>query len=246
MKIFITGGTSGIGLALAEMYLNEGHHVGICGRNLDKVPSKLRNIHRYLKCYQVDVTDREGLHDAVCEFAKGHLDLMVANAGISGRKKSPLVDFAHARKIISTNVNGVLNAFEVAQKLMIPQKKGHLAAISSIAGMAGLPRSGAYCASKAAVIKLCESMCIDLAPLGIHISVILPGFVKTPLTRTNNYPMPWIMTSKKAAKKIKSALASKKKIIIFPWQMKIIMCCMEIMPRRLYRFLARFNVFKDD
>ena len=247
MKIFITGGTTGIGWSLAKAYLEEAHTVGICGRHLDKVPQEARKggeeagaYGDRLKCYEVDVRDREKLQKTIREFAQGDIDMVVANAGISGYTKSPSVDFDLARKTMDINLGGVMHAFEVAQELMVPKKRGHMVAVASVAGMVGLPRAGAYCASKAAVLKLCESMAIDLAPYGISVSAIAPGFVNTPLNRNGNIPfMPWIMPADKAAKKIKHSLERKRRLFTFPWQMKMAICVLEKMPRGLYHHLAR-------
>ena len=243
MKIFITGGTSGVGKALAEAYLKEGHKVAICGRDSSRIKDDELMSYRNLQYFQVDVCHKKELHDAICEFARGELDLLIASAGISAPKDSPLVDFSRGREIIQTNVTGLFNAFEMAQQLMVPKKRGHLVAISSVAALAGLPRTGPYCASKAAVLRLCETMALDLASFGIDVSVVLPGFVKTPLTDKNLHPMPWMMTPTKAAFIIKKGLSLKKKVIIFPWQMRIIMCFLEKIPRSLYRFLMGFNRF---
>lgn len=243
MKIFITGGTSGIGKALAEAYLKEGHTVAVCGRDVSRIKRDKTTFYDNLQCFEVNVCDKEKLDDAICEFARGELDLLIANAGISGPKDSPLVDFSRGRDMILTNVVGVFNAFETAQRLMIPRKRGHLVAISSVAALAGLPRTGPYCASKAAVLRLCETMSMDLAPLGVDVSVVLPGFVETPLTAGNLHPMPWIMSAEHAAAVIKKAVASKKKTIVFPWQMKFVMCFLEKIPRPFYRYLMRYNKF---
>jgi len=237
VNIFITGGTTGIGLSLAQLYLEEGHRVGICARNLEKFPSEIKNKYKLLKCYQVDVVNREELRAAILDFAQGNLDIIVANAGrsVGAKSKTPL--FSVANDIIDINVKGVLNTFEVALEIMIPQKRGHLVATASVAGFMGLPGAGAYSASKAAVLRLCESYSIDLKPIGINVSAIAPGFIDTPLTQQNNHKMPFLMSSEKAAKLIKRALEKKKVLYVFPRRMKIIVAILEKMPRSWYRKL---------
>ena len=243
MNIFITGGTTGIGLALAKLYLEEGHRVGVCARNLEKFPTEIRNKYKLLKCYQVDVVNRDELRAAVIDFSNGNLDMIIANAGRSVGVKSKTPQFSVACEIIDINVKGVLNTFEIALELMLPKKKGHLVATASVAGFVGLPGAGAYSASKAAVLKLCESYSLDLKNSGIDVTAIAPGFIDTPLTQKNNHKMPFLMSSEKAAKLIKVALEKKKVLYIFPLRMKIIVALLDKMPRSWYRALMGFKMF---
>lgn len=243
MNIFITGGTTGIGLALARLYLEEGHRVGICARNLEKFPLEIRNKYKLLKCYQVDVVNREELRSAIMDFSQGDLDIVIANAGRSVGAKSKTPQFSVANTIIDINVKGVLNTFEIALELMLPRKKGHLVATASVAGLVGLPGAGAYSASKAAVLKLCESYSIDLRRSGISVTAIAPGFIDTPLTQQNNHKMPFLMSAEKAAKLIKRAIEKKKPLYIFPFRMKLVMTILDKMPRSLYRALMSLKMF---
>ena len=237
VNIFITGGTTGIGLALAELYLKEGHRVGICGRNLSKFPSEIKNKYKQLRCYEVDVTNREELQKAIYDFAGNDLDMIIANAGRSVGSKSKIPKLGVSNEVIDINVKGVLNAFDIALSTMLPRKKGHLVATASVAGFVGLPGAAAYSASKAAVLKLCESYHIDLKRHGISVTAIAPGFVDTPLTKKNNHKMPFMMGVDRAAVLIKKAIAKKKALYIFPLPMKIVITLLDKMPRWLYRTL---------
>ena len=241
MNIFITGGTTGIGLALAKLYLEEGHRVGICARNLSKFPSEIRNKYKLLQCYEVDVTNREDLYKAITDFAPIELDMVIANAGRSVGVKSKTPQFSVANEIIDINVKGVLNTFDIALDIMLPRKKGHLVATASVAGFMGLPGAGAYSASKAAVLKLCESYSLDLRRHGINVSAIAPGFIDTPLTQKNNHKMPFLMSADKAARLIKRALEKKKVLYVFPFRMKIVVSILDKMPRSLYRMLMNLK-----
>lgn len=243
MNIFITGGTTGIGLALAKLYLEEGHRVGICARNLSRFPSEIRNKYKLLECYEVDVTKREDLFRAINEFAPKELDLIYANAGRSVGAKSKTPQFSVANEVIDINVKGVLNTFDVALEIMLPRKKGHLVATASVAGFMGLPGAGAYSASKAAVLKLCESYSLDLRRHGIYVSAIAPGFVDTPLTKQNNHKMPFLMSAEKAALLIKRAVEKKKVLYIFPFRMKLVVTLLDKMPRSLYRMIMNLKMF---
>ncbi len=243
MNIFITGGTTGIGFALAKLYLEEGHRVGICARNISKFPAEIKNKYKLLSCYEVDVTNREELYKAVNDFAPVELDMIVANAGRSVGAKSKTPQFSVANDIIDINVKGVLNTFDVALEIMLPRGKGHLVATASVAGFMGLPGAGAYSASKAAVLKLCESYSLDLRAQGIYVTAIAPGFVDTPLTQKNNHKMPFMMSAEKAARLIKKALEKKKVLYIFPLRMKIVVSLLDKMPRRMYRMLMGLRMF---
>lgn len=239
MKVFITGGTTGIGLAIARKYLDQGHIVGVCGRDPSKLDQSVKDQYANLKVYKVNVTDREELIKAVADFSDGELDLMLANAGRSVGSKTKEPDFEASRSVIEINVLGVLNTFEAALKVMLPNKKGHLAAIASVAGMVGLPGASSYSASKAAVLKLCESYSLDLRQFGIDVSCIAPGFIDTPLTKKNDHNMPWLMDVDVAADKIINAISKKKELFIFPWQMKTMIYFLDRMPRGMYRMIMR-------
>ena len=244
MKIFITGGTSGIGWALAEYYLNHGHQVGVCGRDLKKLPAVSKSfVGKYLECFEVDVTDREALKEAIESFAQGDLDLLIANAGISQGDKSSCPQFSVAREILRTNLDGFLNTFEIGFKIMKKKGRGQLVGVSSVAGMVGLPGAAAYCGSKSALLKMCESFSIDFKKFGIDVTTIAPGFIDTPLTKKNKHPMPFLMDSKKAAIKIAGAISKRKFLYIFPLRMKLLMVLLEKMPRSLYRFIMSFSRF---
>ena len=239
MKIFITGGTTGIGFGLAKEYLKAGYVVGVCGRDLSKLDKEFA---QKIKSYQVDVLNLEELKKAVDDFSGGKLDIMIANAGVAEGKTPNIPDFNATREIFTINTLGVINAFEAGMNNMLPNKSGHLVGVASIAGMVGLPWSGAYSASKAAVLTLCESYSVSFKKYGVNVTAIAPGFIDTPLTRRNRFKMPFLMPLEKASIKIKRALDRKKPLFIFPWQMKILMTILEIMPRRLYRFLMGLNL----
>ena len=242
LNIFITGGSSGIGLALAEVYIKAGHNVGICGRDAQKFEAfkEFKNV----KCYQADVVDREEIISAINQFNSDFgLDIIIASAGLSFEKKTQIPNFEVSRKIIDVNLNGVLNTFEGALDIMLKKKSGHLVAISSVSALCGFPGVSAYSAAKSAVAKLCEGYGLDLAEFGIDVTCIAPGFVDTPLTRKNHHSMPFIMDADKAAKLIIRAIEKKKPYYIFPWFFGRVLTFLSIIPRPLYRFLMKFYNF---
>jgi short-subunit dehydrogenase len=243
VNIFITGGTTGIGLALAKLYLEEGNRVGICGRNLAKFPSEIKNKYKELHCYELDVVNYEELSKAVRDFAGDDLDIMIANAGRSVGVKTTIPTYSASVDVFDTNVKGVLNAFDVALSTMLKKNKGHLVATASVAGFVGLPGAAAYSASKAAVLKLCESYNIDLKSKGISVTALAPGFVDTPLTQKNNHRMPFLMNADDSAALIKKAIEQKKALYVFPFKMKLVMMLLEKMPRAMYRKLMGLKIF---
>lgn len=238
MRVFITGGTSGLGLALARLYHREGHQVGMCGRDFSKISEQERE---QFFCVEADVRDREKLQKGMLEFEqqKGELDLVIASAGRSVGHKTRDQNFDLSREIIEINVIGVMNTFEGALKLMLPRGRGHLVAISSVAGFVGLPGAGAYSASKAAVTTYCESMALDLRDRGIDVTTLCPGFVDTPLTRKNNHAMPFLIDAESAARLMKKAIDQKKVLYLYPWPMKWVILFLSRIPRGLYRWLMR-------
>lgn len=235
-NIFITGGTSGLGLELAQLYLNEGHRVATC--SFESPDDVQDNLPAGLKYYQADVTQKEPLAQAIRDFTKnqGSLDLVVANAGIS-MPKTAIPDFDRGRKVIEINVIGVLNTFEPAIEIMKEQNKGQLVALGSIAGLNGLPGTAIYSASKAAVLKLCEAFAIDLKAYGIHVTALAPGFISTPLTEHNKHKMPFLMTPEQAVAVIKEAIDTQKTFKVFPFPLSFVANILHRLPRRVYRMI---------
>lgn len=242
--VFITGGTTGIGMELAKIYLSQGWKVGVCGRDPVKFEENFSTQRDNLSFYQVDVSDREALKNAILEFSSPiGLDLLIANAGIGFRRKTKVPDFEWSYKMVHVNLLGVMYSFEAALNVMIPRGKGQLVAISSIAGYNGLPGVSAYSATKSAVLKYCESLHIDLRQFGIHVTSICPGFVETPLTATNRHSMPFLMKAPKAARLIVKAIKKKKMVYAFPFFFSTLVRLLGILPRTWYRFVISRRAF---
>lgn len=234
--VFITGGTTGIGMELAKLYLQKGWKVGVCGRDKQKFIENFEIEKDSVSFYQVDVANREELKAAIADFSKTiGLDLLIANAGIGYKFKTKVPDFEWSYKMVHVNLLGVMYAFEAALDVMIPRGQGQLVAISSIAGYNGLPGVSAYSATKAAVLRLCESLHLDLRQFNISVTAICPGFVETPLTSTNQHPMPFLMKAPKAAQLIARAIEKKKMVYAFPFFFATIVRILGILPRTWYR-----------
>ncbi len=242
-SVFITGGTSGIGAEIAKVYLQDGYRVAVCGRDKEKFDKYLGE-RENLEFIQLDIKNREQTIKAISDFSVGHsLDIVYANAGRSVGPKKIIPDFSNYHDVIDINLTGVLNTIEPAFNIMRKQGYGHIVAVSSVAGFIGLPGSSAYSASKAGVIKMCETFAIDWKKFNIDVSCVCPGFIKTPLTDKNDHSMPFIMPAEEAAIRIKKAMDKKKVFYAFPKRMFLITRLLEIMPRFLYRKILSIKIF---
>jgi len=190
------------------------------------------------------VTDRAACVRVIGDFGSSGLDLVIANAGISyGRPDTDnRIDHDMDRRILDTNLYGVLNTFEAALEVMLGARAGHLVAIASASGFAGFPQAPAYSASKAAVLTYCESLATRLRPEGIRVSAMVPGFVDTPLPRGVNPEfdrMPQVLTADEAAREVRRAIARGKELHVFPFTTALSSYLVARMPRRLFRLIFR-------
>ena len=220
--ILITGASSGIGAALARAYARPGAFLALAGRDrrrLDAVAAACRDGGARVTAEIVDVTDRAAMARWVGGTDDGHpLDLVIANAGTSAGTGTggQGEDEEQTRALFAVNVGGVLNTVLPVIPRMRARKHGQIAVMSSVAGFRGLPGAPAYSASKAAVKAYGEALRGWLAADGVRVSVICPGFVKTPMTAGNRYPMPFLMQADRAAAVIRRGLARDKARIAFP------------------------------
>lgn len=234
-RIFITGVSSGLGLALAQRYMTEGATVGGCGiepiQDFD-CPSKLHY-------HQADVRNREVMRHIITEFAKEQqgLDLLIAFAGIN-HPKTPLPDWDKAHAVMQINLLGLMHALEPAIEVMEKQGSGQLVGIGSLSGLVGLPGMASYGASKAATIAMLESLDVDLRPRGIAVTTVTPGFIDTPLTRNNPHKMPFLLKEADAVNRIYKAIESRKRYVSFPQPLSGVMELMRRLPRGMYRWIA--------
>jgi short-subunit dehydrogenase len=221
--ILITGASSGIGAALAEAYAAPGLRLSLQGRNeerLCRVAKAARESGAFVHAKAGDVVWREGMEGwlTLCD-RQQPLDLVIANAGISAGTGRQGESSDQARAIFEVNVAGVLNTVQPAIALMKQRGRGQIAIMSSLAGFRGFPGAPAYCASKAAVRVYGEALRFELAPQGIAVNVICPGFIKTPMTGVNKFKMPFLMSAERAAQIIKRGLDRDRARIAFPWPM---------------------------
>lgn len=242
LKVFITGASSGIGQALAQHYAKEGAIVGLAARRADLLTTLQDSLPSETAIYPFDVRNAEALEKAAQDFIArfGSPDIVIANAGVSAGTLTENKDDINTFKgVIDINLLGMVHTFQPFIKSMKQAKKGSLVGIASVAGIRGLPGAGAYSASKAAVITYLESLRVELAPEGVHVTTIAPGYIKTPMTDINQYAMPFLMAPEVAAKKFAQAIAKKKRFIVIPWQMGWLARIMKCLPPWLWDYMMK-------
>jgi short-subunit dehydrogenase len=219
--IVITGASSGIGESLAHAYASKGTRIGILGRRkekLENLAAELRKTSADVWIGVVDVTQRDLLAQIlVNEDNIKPIDLLIANAGISAGTFGAGESETQARAIFATNLDGVLNTIPPILPRMQNRRSGQVALMASLAGFRGFPSAPAYCASKAAVRLYGEALRGEYAKWGIQINVVCPGYIETPMTAVNDFPMPFMMDTTKAARIIMAGLAKNEARIAFPW-----------------------------
>lgn len=242
--IWITGAGKGIGRALALELSARGHIIAASARteaDLTSLVSEAAPSGGAIHAYPLDVTDLDAVAEVAgrIEHDLGLPDLAVLNAGTHAEVTASQFDLAAFRKVIETNVMGTANCLSVLLPGMIARKAGRVALVASVAGYRGLPSAGAYSASKAALIALGEALKPELEKAGIALSLINPGFVDTPLTRKNSFPMPFLMQPEKAARIIADGVNKRRFEIVFPWPMTILMKLLGILPYPLFFAITR-------
>ena len=227
-SILITGASSGLGEALALAYAAPGVFLALTGRDAartEAVAAACRQKGAEALAATVDAVDAAAMADFIARaHAQRPLDLVIANAGISGGSARGGEDAAQTRRILTVNVDGVVNTVMPAVDLMRTKPRpadaprGQIAIMASLAGFRGFPGAPAYCASKAAVKVWGESLRGELWGPGIEVSVICPGYVRTRMTADNKFRMPLLMDSDRAARIMVRGLAANRGRIAFPWR----------------------------
>ncbi|MEM1198058.1 MAG: SDR family NAD(P)-dependent oxidoreductase [Pseudomonadota bacterium] len=237
---WITGASSGIGAKLAVGIARGGAAVSASARSAEKL-SALTQRHGNVHPLPLDVTDPEAVAASVtaAQEAHGPIDLAILNAGVWEPSDPATFDGKAAEQSMEVNYLGVTHALAALLPAMKARKSGHIAIVSSVAGYRGLPKGAYYAPTKAALISLCEALRPELEADGITLQVINPGFVKTPMTSVNTFPMPFLMEVDDAVKAIMAGLQSSKFEIAFPWQLVTLLKVLRILPYRLYFWIMR-------
>jgi short-subunit dehydrogenase len=246
----ITGASSGIGRGLAVELGRRGAKLGLVARRAAKLAEVVRDIEAAggkALALPGDVQSEESIRAAAGSLraAFGPIDVLIANAGIGPTRDAAKFSATEVAGVINVNVIGASNSVAAVIPEMVARGSGQLVVISSLAAYRGLPRSAAYCASKAAVSAFFESLRLDLTPRGIDVTIIHPGFIKTPLTAGRDAQMPFLMELDDAVKKMARAIERRRKRYSFPWQLATIVRAGLIMPIFLYDQISRRNSFRE-
>lgn len=250
--IWLTGASSGIGESLARRLAREGAHLALSARRADALERLVAEITAATpgarcRAFPLDVTDRSRVAATAGEIAvafRRPIDILVANAGTYHPFDPTRFDSSEYEADMKLNYSGILYCVEAVLPEMLLRRSGYLVGMSSLSGYRGLPRAASYGASKAAVINFFEGMRFDLLKHGVDVSIINPGFVKTPLTDKNDFPMPFLIDGDDAAEAIVSGMRRRKKEIHFPAAFSWIMKIMRILPFPLYHAMVAAKVVR--
>jgi short-subunit dehydrogenase len=238
--VCITGASSGLGQALAARYVQAGWRVALVARRVAEMRawalSQAWPADRWA-VYGADVRDEAQMQAAArdCLNQQGLPDVVIANAGISvGVDLSLAEDLPVLRDLFETNVMGVAATFQPFIQPMCARGSGTLVGVASVAAMRGLPGHAGYCGAKAAVVHLCETLRGELKPHGLKVVTLVPGYIDTPLTQGNDYPMPFLMTPQAFADQAFKAIGAGARFRVIPWPMAIVATVLRFMPRWLF------------
>ena len=238
-KIWITGASSGIGKAVAEKFAAEGWKVAVSARRKELLQDMAKD--QNISSFPLDVTDRSQINNVFQNILKefGNIDVCLFSSGTYEPKDEQSIDPDKIKNVINVNFLGVIDCVKTVEDYFKNKKTGHISIVSSIAGYRGLPNSSGYGPSKAALTNFCESIYFDFKKFGVRVSVISPGFIKTPLTDKNEFPMPFLKTVDYAANQIFNGLVKSNAFEIhFPKGLTLTLKFLRILPYKLYLFLV--------
>ncbi|MEH6565616.1 MAG: SDR family NAD(P)-dependent oxidoreductase [Halopseudomonas sp.] len=217
-RVWLTGASSGMGLAMAELLAKQGHRLALTARKAQPLLELAERFPGQILVVTADITDAHAVREAAERIgaAWGALDLVILNAGTCEYMDLPEFDAALFARVMQTNVQGTVQCIEAALPLLRAGSRPRLVGMGSSVTYVPLPRAEAYGASKAALRYLFQSLELDLAQFGIKVSLVSPGFVDTPLTAANDFPMPMQVSSDKAARAIIQGIERGKREIRFP------------------------------
>ena len=244
--IWITGASTGIGKALAIKFAEKGWIVAASARR-ENLLKDLNQINKNIYPFPLDVTNTEQckiVSKNILEQLK-NIEISVFCTGIHDPKSEKQFNLEKIRKIMEVNFFGVMNSINSIYSYYNNKKSGQISIVSSVAGYRGLPAAGAYCASKSALTSFAESLHFEMRKKNVRISLISPGFIKTPMTDLNDFPMPMIKTPEFAAEQIYNGLIKKNNFEIhFPKAFTFIMKILRILPNSVYFWLVEKGMKK--
>ena len=248
-NIWITGASSGIGNALAIKFAKEGWQVAASARR-ENLLKELRDINNNIHPFPLDVTNSEKCKDTFAEIINKlkSIEICVFCTGIHDPKSERSLNLEKVKNIMEVNFFGTVNSINAVYDYFKKNKSGHISMVSSVAGYRGLPAGGAYCASKSALTTFAESLYFDMKRFNVRVSIINPGFIKTPMTDQNDFKMPMIKSPEFAADQIYIGLTKKKSFEIhFPKPLTYMMKFIKILPNWIYlKFISWSMKFMKD
>jgi len=238
-KIWITGASTGIGKALAIKFANEGWTVAVSARR-ENLLLDLCKVNPNIHSFPLDVSNSEETKITFENIIKklNDIDICVFATGIYDPNTEKEINIQKMQEVMKINFFGTVNCVKAIEKNFKDKKKGHISIVSSVAGYGGLPNSSGYGPSKAALINLAESLYFDFKKYNVRVSLISPGFIKTPMSDKNKFKMPFIKSAEYAANKIYNGLIKSNAFeITFPKELTLIMKVFKILPYRIYFYL---------
>ena len=234
--IWITGGSTGIGKALAIKFAAMGWNVAISARRAELL-NELSNSYENISGFPLDVTDKEKCKEVFNEIKNKfeNIDICFFSTGTWDPKKEKEIDVEQMEDVFKVNFFGTVNCIKAVEQYFRDKKKGIITIVSSIAGYRGLPNSTGYGPSKSALNNLAESLYFDFGRSNVRVCLVSPGFIKTPMTDKNDFKMPFLKTPEYAAEKIYDGLVNKNSFEIhFPKSLTMILKILSFLPNKIY------------
>ena len=238
--IWITGGSTGIGKALAIKFSNKGWNVAISARRVELL-NELSNQHENISAFPLDVTDKIKCKEVFDQIINKYtnIDICFFSTGTWNPKKEKDIDVEQIEEVFKVNFFGTVNSIKVVEQFFKDKKSGIITIVSSIAGYRGLPNSTGYGPSKSALNNLAESLYFDFKRFNVRVCLVSPGFIKTPMTDKNDFKMPFLKTPEYAANKIYDGLINKDNFEIhFPKILTVILKILSFLPSKIYFYLV--------
>ena len=238
-KLWITGASSGKGKAVAEKFAKEGWKVAVSARRVELL-DKLA-VHENISSFPLDVTNSENCKTTFKQILQkfNNIDICFFCSGTYDPKKEQELNLEQNKFVMDVNYFGTLNCVKAVEQYFKKRKDGHISIVSSIAGYRGLPNSSGYGPTKAALTNFAESIYFDFKKYNVRVSVVSPGFIKTPLTDKNKFSMPFLRSAEFAADKVFDGLVKSNSFEVhFPKQLTITLKFLRILPYKIYLFLV--------
>lgn len=252
-NIVLTGASSGLGAELAKQLTARGDRLVLMARRVPRLEAVRDEAVAAAKARgatdpfvplieSVDVSDTATFMaalDRAWDALPGGIDVLLLNAGIGGKFHGKRLDGPRAARVIDVNLTANIHAIARVVPRMVERRQGHVVCVSSLAGYRGMPGGGPYSASKAGLTALCESLRTDLQPFGVAVTVVCPGFVKSEITDSNKFPMPFLLETDDAVRRMIHGIDRRKREVRFPWPLVLMTRLLRALPDPIYDWVAR-------